>query len=68
MQTRHWSRKQVADRFGCSVRKVDRLRLLGLLPWIDLTAGIGKKPTVRIRLEDIIAFETKCLMDINKNK
>lgn len=59
-----YSRQQLAKRWNCSTRKIDRLRNLGLLPWLDLTAGLGKKPLVRLHLEDILAFEAKYLMKI----
>ena len=62
-----FSRIDVAKRWGCSVRKIDRLRMLGLLPWLDLTAGLGKKPLVRIRRADVVLFEEDNYMDL-KNK
>ena len=61
-------RQELAERWNCSTRKVDRLRKSGLLAWIDLTGGRGKKPLVRFQLKQIIDFENNCLMDINANK
>lgn len=58
------NRRQLAERWNCSERKIDRLRNNGFLPWIDLTAGHGKKPIVRLRIEDILQFEIDNLMDI----
>ncbi len=59
------SRKELAERWNCSLRKVDRLRKLGRLPWLDLTGGTGRKPFVRFRLKDILAFEETHLMSIS---
>ena len=59
------TRSQVAEHWNCSVRKVDRLRKLGLLNWIDLTGGIGARPVVRFNPEQIAEFENDNLMDIN---
>lgn len=57
------NRAQLAKRWNCSVRNVDRLRRHCLLPWIDLTAGQGGKPLVRFRIDDIEEFEKKTLMN-----
>ena len=62
------NRYQLAERWNCSARKIDRLRKQGLLPWLDLTAGQGKRPLVRFRLGDVIQFETQHLMDITNSK
>lgn len=37
----------------------DMLYEAQLLPWIDLSAGRGKRPMVRFRLEDIEQYEEK---------
>lgn len=55
------SRGQLAERWHISERTLDRRRKLGLLPWIDLTGGRGKRPLVRFRLEDIEEFEGRML-------
>ena len=68
MKTALLTRLTLAKRWNCSGKKVDRLRQSGLLPWIDLTAGLGKRPSVRIRLIDVLSFEEKNLMDISKEK
>ncbi len=65
---RHLSREQLAEHWGCSVRKIDRLRKLRLLPWIDLNAGKGQKPLVRLRHQDIIEFEQAHIMNVKKSK
>lgn len=57
------NRQQLAERWQCSVRKIDRLRKLGLLPWVDLAAGQGKRPLVRFRFEDVTSFENNSLMN-----
>jgi hypothetical protein len=63
--TEFFTRNQLAKRWKCSVRKIDRLRTYGLIAWIDLSGGKGTRPTVRFRMETILAFETKNLMSIS---
>jgi hypothetical protein len=53
------SRQKLAERWGCSCRTIDRLRVNGLIPWVDLVAGRGNKPLVRFRLEDVQAYEQR---------
>jgi len=53
------TRSQLAKRWNCSVRKIDRMRDLGLIPWIDLSAGKGSRATVRFKNTTIIEFETQ---------
>jgi hypothetical protein len=53
------SRQKLAARWGCSVRTVDRLRVNGLIPWLDLVAGRGNKPLVRFRLQDVLDYEER---------
>ncbi len=51
------TRYGLARRWHTSTRTVDRRRMTGLLPWIDLAAGSGRRPQVRFRLADIEAYE-----------
>jgi len=51
------TKDQVAKRWLCSKRTLDRLRLDGKLPWLDLTNGRGCKPLIRFREADILAYE-----------
>lgn len=68
-QNQAWfKRAQVAARWGCSVRKIDRLREKGLLKWIDLTGKQGRKPVVRFSLDQILEFEKQCIMNFGDNK
>ena len=60
------TRNHLAKRWLCSTRKVDRLRKSGQLAWIDLTGGKGKRPVVRFKVEHILEFEKRNLMDINR--
>ena len=53
------TRSQLAARWGCSVRSVDRRRQAGLLPWTDLAAGYGGRPMVRFELSEIEVFEER---------
>jgi hypothetical protein len=53
MLTRH----DLAERWKTTPRTIDRRRVLGLLPWMDLARGTGKRPQVRFRLEDIEEYE-----------
>jgi hypothetical protein len=60
LYTRQW----LAKRWHTSTRTVDRRRKLGILPWIDLAAGSGKRPLVRFRLQDIEEYEARMLQKI----
>jgi len=53
MLTRH----DLAKRWRTTPRTIDRRRVMGLLPWIDLARGTGKRPQIRFRLEDILEYE-----------
>ena len=56
------TRFDLAKRWKCSTRKVDRMREQGLLAWVDLTQGRGARPCVRFRLTDIEALESRMVM------
>jgi hypothetical protein len=56
------TRKDLAKRWKTTPRTIDRRRVLGLLPWVDLALGIGKRPQVRFRLEDVEEFERQARM------
>jgi len=58
------TRNQLAGRWNCSVRKIDRLRTYGLIAWIDLSGGKGSRPTVRFHMDTILKFENQNLMSI----
>jgi hypothetical protein len=53
------TRKKLAKRWETTPRTIDRRRALGLLPWMDLARGTGKRPQVRFRLEDIEEYERR---------
>jgi hypothetical protein len=53
------TRKKLATRWDTTERTIDRRRALGLLAWVDLARGTGKRPQVRFRLEDIIEYENR---------
>ena len=53
------TRKKLAKRWDTTERTIDRRRALGLLPWVDLARGTGKRPQVRFRLEDVEAYESQ---------
>lgn len=53
------TRKKLAKRWDTTERTIDRRRALGLLPWVDLARGTGKRPQVRFRLEDVVAYENE---------
>lgn len=59
MLTRH----DLAKRWQTTPRTIDRRRALGLLPWIDLTMGKGKRPQIRFRLKDVEEYERRAMMD-----
>ncbi len=51
------NRNDLAERWGTSVRTIDRKRKDGLIKWIDLAGGRGNRPTVRFKLADIEEYE-----------
>jgi hypothetical protein len=51
------TRQDLAKRWQTTPRTIDRRRAMGLLPWIDLAKGRGKRPQIRFRLEDVENFE-----------
>jgi len=53
------NRRDLARRWGVSVRTVDRIRQSGQLPWIDLRNGAGARPLVRFRIPDVEAYEAQ---------
>jgi hypothetical protein len=53
------TRFELAKRWKCPTRKVDRVREQGLLPWVDLSRGRGGRPCVRFRLEDVEEYERR---------
>jgi hypothetical protein len=52
-----FTKKGVANRWNCSTRKIDRLRKAGKLAWVDISGGLGSRPMVRFRVEDILVYE-----------
>jgi|GEM_PF-949507 len=61
-QDRLLTKNEVATRWKCSKRTLDRLRLDGKLPWLDLTQGAGAKPLVRFKAADIEFYENHTRM------
>jgi len=53
------TRTTLAKRWDTSERTIDRRRKLGLIPWIDIAGGHGKRPLVRFRLQDIEEYEAR---------
>lgn len=53
------TRDDLAKRWSTSLRTVDRRKKYGLLPWIDLSGGIGSRPMIRFRLTEIEEYEAK---------
>jgi hypothetical protein len=51
------TRQDLAKRWQTTPRTIDRRRVMGLLPWIDLAKGTGKRPQIRFRLEDVENYE-----------
>lgn len=62
----HFTRRKLAKRYDVSERTVDRWREQGLIAWLDLSGGKGKRPTVRFTLDAVLEFERNCLMDISQ--
>jgi len=62
------SRRELARRWGCSLKTIDRLRCTGRLAWVDLGArGTGTRPTIRFRMSDILVFEHSRCVDGQDN-
>jgi len=53
------TRKELARRWGTTARTIDRRRAMGLLPWVDLARGMGKRAQIRFRLEDVEEYERR---------
>jgi hypothetical protein len=69
MELQRLSRDQLAERWGISPRTVDRMRMDGRIPWLDLSGGKGNRPLVRFKLDDILAYEERfrqCPADLRK--
>jgi hypothetical protein len=55
------TRKELAQRWKTTNRTIDRRRALGLLPWVDLARGTGKRPQIRFRIRDVETYECQAL-------
>lgn len=70
-QTNFLTRRELAARWGTSLRTINRLRDEMGLPWVDLAQGRRKKPIIRFRASDVAAFEEQGLHrgidDVNPN-
>lgn len=53
------TRIDLAKRWKTTPRTIDRRRALGLLPWVDLARGMGNRPQVRFRLDDVEEYERR---------
>jgi len=53
------TRQQLAKRWKVQLKTVDRLRQRGLLPWMDLSGGHGKKSLVRFSISDVEHYESR---------
>lgn len=53
------TRRELAKRWKTTPRTIDRRRALGLLPWVDLARGMGNRPQVRFRLDDVEEYECR---------
>lgn len=54
------TRKELAKRWRTTTRTIDRRCRMGLLAWIDLTRGKGKRPQIRFLLSDVEQYENRC--------
>jgi hypothetical protein len=62
------SREDLSKRWALTTRTIDRQRNIGLLPWCDLSNGVGKRPIVRFKLSDIEEYERKVLQAPHKRE
>lgn len=57
------TRQQLATRWQCGLRTIDRRRTSGRLPWVNLADG--DKPLVRFRLADVEAYEERMVRGLD---
>jgi hypothetical protein len=57
------TRRELPKRWQTTPRTIDRRRTLGLLPWVDLARGTGKRPQVRFKIEDVLEYERQARID-----
>jgi hypothetical protein len=62
------TREALSKRWGITTRTIDRQRKLGLIPWRDLSNGVGQRPIVRFKLSDIEDYERKVLQAPHKQE
>ncbi len=53
------TRRELAKRWKTTPRTIDRRRAMGLLPWVDLARGMGKRAQIRFKHEDVEEYERK---------
>jgi hypothetical protein len=58
MNTEILNRSELAQRWGVSIKTVDRLRTARLLNWIDIGGGRHPRPIVRFTLADVERYES----------
>jgi hypothetical protein len=56
MSTEFFTRETLAARWGVGERTIDRLRLAGKLPWINISPR-ASRPIVRFLAQDVHRFE-----------
>ena len=61
------TRRRLAERWDSSIRTVDRIRVDGRLPWVDLAGGKGARSIIRFRLRDVKAYEAANRKEIMSN-
>ena len=61
------TRQDLANRWQTHTRTIDRLRNAGLIPWVDISGGKGRRPIVRFHLKDVEAYENRMRMEPMKN-
>jgi MarR-like DNA-binding transcriptional regulator SgrR of sgrS sRNA len=52
-----FTRAELAERWHCSTRTIDRLRRLRRLAWLNISGKQGRKPLIRFPLNGIQKFE-----------
>ena len=58
------SRSETARLMGTSIRTIDRLKADGRLPFVDISAGKGRRPIVRFLATDVRCFIQRNRKDI----
>ena len=52
-----FTRSELAERWACSTKTIDRLKRMGRLAWINISGRRGRRALIRFPLNGIEKFE-----------